>query len=158
MKEGLLELKKSSKARENSWLARFRSQNSPLRNRHFVAKLFRSPKKSLWNRHYAAKSFHSPMPPSAKIFAAAKPLLGTRVPFAASYPHFVVVKWLWNPQFSQPKPHLVGCFAATKHPFGTRVPFRNTVPSFRSSEIGCENAPSLWKWPSVAKSTLLCEN
>ena len=105
MKEGLLELKRSSKARENSWPARFRSQrrllwkwhftaklfcseNSPLRNRHLAVKSFCSPKKPLRKRHYAAKSFCTPMPPLVKIFTAAKPPLGTRVPFRSTVTPF----------------------------------------------------------------------
>ena len=53
-----------------------------------AAKSFRSPKKLLRKRHCAAKSFRSPMPPSAKIFAIAKPPLGTRVPFRNTVPPF----------------------------------------------------------------------
>ena len=179
MKEGLLELKRSSKARENSWPARFRSQrwparfrsqrwplrkwplavklfrsqNSPLRNRHFAAKLFRSPKKPLRKRHCAAQSFRSLMPPSAKIFAATKPPLGTRVPFRSlllSFRSCEISKAL-KFQFSPPKPHFAGCFAATKHPFGTRVPFRSTVALFRNCEMGCEKGPPLRNPPSSAK-------
>ncbi|RVW13020.1 Pol polyprotein [Vitis vinifera] len=110
MKEGLLELKRSSKAKkimacEISWPTRFRSQrrplrkwpldaklfrsqNSLLRNRHFGAKLFRSPKKPLRKCHFAAKSFRSLIAPSVKIFAVAKPPLGTRVPFRSLLPSF----------------------------------------------------------------------
>ena len=76
-----LGIKRSSKAWKFSGLRNFVAKNSPLRNRHFIAKLFRSPKKSLRKRHFAAKWFHSPMPPFVKIFAAAKHPFGTWVPF-----------------------------------------------------------------------------
>ncbi|KAL6332921.1 hypothetical protein AAG906_019926 [Vitis piasezkii] len=45
-------------------------------------------KPSLRNRHFAAKSFRSLMPSSAKIFAAAKPALGTRVPLRSTVTSF----------------------------------------------------------------------
>ena len=158
MKEGLLELKRSSKARENSWPARFRSQrrplrkwplavklfrsqNSPLRNRHFAAKLFCSPKKPLRKHHFAVKSFCSPMPPFAKFFAAAK--------------------WLRNPQ-------------SVKTPiFAAKAPFRRVfrsceTPLWHTSAIsqytplisqlqnGLRNG--IRKWPSTTKLAFLCEN
>nr|CAN75108.1 hypothetical protein VITISV_010026 [Vitis vinifera] len=69
------------KREESKGKKKGKTKNSPLRKRHFAAKLFRSLKKSLRKRHFAMKCFRSPMPPSAKIFVAAKPPLGTRVPF-----------------------------------------------------------------------------
>ena len=47
----------------------------------------------LRNSPLAAKCFLNLIAPSAKIFAAAKPPLGTRVPFRSPPLHFAVAKW-----------------------------------------------------------------
>ncbi|RVW11719.1 hypothetical protein CK203_110099 [Vitis vinifera] len=66
-----------------------------------------------------------PMPPSAKIFAAAKPPLGTRVPFRSLIPSFRSYEMAAkspkrkNSHFSQPKPHSAKSFATAKPLFGT---------------------------------------
>ena len=69
-------------------------------------------------------------------FAAAKPLFGTRVPFAAQFPHFEAAIWLRN--------HL---WAAK---------------SLLSYEMECENSPPLRNPPPAAKmlqaSKMVCEH
>ena len=155
MKKGLLELKRSSKARENSWPTRFHSQrrplrkwplaakqNSPLWNRHFAAKLFRSPKKPLWKCHFVAKSFRSPMPPSVKIFAAAKPPLGTWVPCCSLLPSFRSCKMVAkSPKHETPLWHTS---AISQH-------------TLLISQLWNGLRNRLRKWPSATKMPLRCE-
>ena len=125
-----LGIKRSSKAWKFSGLRNFVAKNSPLRNRHFAAKLFHNPKKSLRKRHFAVKWFRSPMPPSAKIFAAAKPPLGTQVPFRNLIPSFR------------------SCEMAAKSPkrknshFATKAPF---CREFCNCETALWHTSAIWK-------------
>ena len=172
MKKGLLELKRSSKARENSWPARFhsqrrplrkwplatklfRSQNSPLRNHHFASKLFRSPKKPLRKCHFVSKSFRSPMPPSVKIFAAAKPPLGTWVPFCSLLPSFRSCKMVAkSPKHETPLWHTSAISQHTLLISQLRNRLRNGLrkwPSAAKMALRYENAPSLWNRPFSTK-------
>ena len=168
MKKGLLELKRSSKARENSWPARFHSQrrplwkwplvtkqNSPLWNRHFAAKLFRRPKKPLRKCHFVVKSFRSPMPPSTKVFAAAKPPLGTWVLFCSLLPSFCSCEMaVKSPKRETPLWHTSAISQHTLLISQLRNRLRNGLrkwPSAAKMALRYENAPSLWNRPSSTK-------
>ena len=103
--------------------------------------------------------FAAPCTPSAKIFAAAKLFAAAKHPFGTRLPfRSYEILYTQKHQFSQPHPYFVGGFAAAKPPLSTRVPFRSPPPSFRSCEMGCENAHPLRNPPLTAKSTICCEN
>ena len=110
-------------------------------------------------RNYFAASY----PPSTKIFAAANPPFGTRVPFCSPKPHFATAKPSAKPSKALkssillPKPHFTAVKTPAKPLFGTRVPLRSPTPSSATKggvkvAFGYENRPSLRNDPS------LCEN
>ena len=74
----------------------------------------------LRNRNFAAKPVRSPITLSAKIFAAAKPILAHECHFAAQEPSFR------------------SCESGCESTFGTRVPFRSTVTLISQLRNGCE--------------------
>ena len=90
-----LEIKRSLKARRNLWLQNFVAKRGLLRKSHSAAKKFRSPQVPLRKSHFlllksisAAKPFRGRLALAAKIFAVAKALLGTQVPFRSQVPPF----------------------------------------------------------------------
>ncbi|RVW64528.1 hypothetical protein CK203_040363 [Vitis vinifera] len=86
----------------------------------------------LRNRNFAAKPVRNPIALSAKIFAAAKPILAHECHFAAQEPPFRSCESGCEPPKHEIL-HFAGkapfgrVFAAAKPNFGTRVPFRSTV-------------------------------
>ncbi|RVW25155.1 hypothetical protein CK203_115678 [Vitis vinifera] len=97
----------------------------------------------LRNRHFVAKPFRNTVEVSAKIFAAAKPILAHECHFAAQEPHFAVAKAAANHQsmkssISQPKLHSVEDFAAAKPILAHECHFAVQEHLFRSCETHCE--------------------
>ena len=101
----------------------------------------------------------------AKIFAAAKHLLSTHVPFCifksqfrSCEPTCEILKAKFHKFISQ----LANIFAAAKHLLGTRVPFHNFKNQFHSYESSCESSceiiTKLRNHLQVAKSPSTCEN
>ena len=111
-----------------------------LRKGPFAAKWFRSPIVIL------CENFHSCETTPWHTSAISQPL-----PSFRSYEMLCEIPKALRIPFSQPWPHFAVGFAAAKPPLGTRV-------SFRSCEMGCENAPPLRNWPPAAKTPLCCEN
>ncbi|RVW24051.1 hypothetical protein CK203_091308 [Vitis vinifera] len=94
----------------------------------------------LRNQHFVAKPFRNPIALSAKIFAAAKPILAHECHFAAQEhlfrsceTHCEVVK----PDFA-PKVPFRRVFHNCEGDFGTRVPFHSTVTLISQLRNGCE--------------------
>ena len=94
----------------------------------------------LRNRHFVAKPFRNTVEVSAKIFAAAKPILAHECHFAVQEHlfrscemHCEVVK----PDFA-PKVPFRRVFRNCEAGFGTRVPFRSTVTLISQLRNGCE--------------------
>ena len=86
----------------------------------------------LRNRNFAAKPVRSPITLSAKIFAAAKPILAHECHFAAQEPSFRSCESGCEPPKHEIL-HFAGkapfgrVFGSCEADFGTRVPFRSTV-------------------------------
>ena len=94
----------------------------------------------LRNRHFVAKPFRNTVEVSAKIFAAAKPILAHECHFAAQEhlfrsceTHCEVLK----PDFA-PKVPFCKVFRNCEVGFGTRVPFCSTVTLISQLRNGCE--------------------
>ena len=94
----------------------------------------------LRNRHFAAKPVRSLRSLSAKIFAAAKPLLAHECHFAAQEHLFRSCETHYEeekPDFATKVPFRKG-FLGCENTFGTRVPFRRTVTLISQLRNGCE--------------------
>ena len=121
-------------------------------------------KPSLRNRHFAAKSFRSLMPFSTKIFTAAKLALSTRVPLRStvtsfrSYEMATKSQSVKTPNFAAKAPFRMVFRSCETTLWHTSAISQHSDRIWHSCEIGCENGPLLRKSPSVAKSTLICEN
>ena len=142
---------KSVKTGEKQWSARFHSLKEASTKSALCCETISQPQQvrykiaiSLRNRYFVAKSFRSLRPLFAKIFAAAKHPLGTRVPLRSTVTLISQLRngcempKCKNSQFSQPKPHSAGSFVTAKPPFGTRVPFQSLVHSFRNCEMAAK--------------------
>ena len=152
--------KRSSKLWNFSGLRNFAAQNRPLRKRPSAAKSFRSPYMASAKSRFGCENgpplrnkFRSPTPPSAKIFAAVKTPLGTRVPFRNTGTPFRSCKMAAK----SPK-HQIFNFRSDNLISQGVSQLRSTVTQFRNCEMGCEKGPPLRKCPFVAKSALLYEN
>ncbi|RVX20999.1 hypothetical protein CK203_002543 [Vitis vinifera] len=97
----------------------------------------------LRNRNFAAKPVRNPIALSAKIFAAAKPILAHECHFAAQEPPFRSCESGCEPSKHEIL-HFAGkapfgrVFGSCEPDFGTRVPFRSTEHPFLSCETHCE--------------------
>ena len=94
----------------------------------------------LRNRHFVAKPFRNTVEVSAKIFAAAKPILAHECHFAAQEHLFRSCEThceVKKADFATKVPFRKG-FRGCESTFGTRVPFRSTVTLISQLRNGCE--------------------
>ncbi|RVX03645.1 hypothetical protein CK203_022954 [Vitis vinifera] len=94
----------------------------------------------LRNRHFVAKPFRNTIEVSAKIFAAAKPILAHECHFAAQEHLFRSCEThceVKKADFATKVPFRKG-FHGCESTFGTRVPFRSTVTLISQLRNGCE--------------------
>nr|CAN82648.1 hypothetical protein VITISV_005197 [Vitis vinifera] len=105
-------------------------------------KIIQTKSQPLRNRHFVAKPFHNTVEVSAKIFAAAKPILAHECHFAAQEHLFRSCEThceVKKADFATKVPFRKG-FRGCESTFGTRVPFRSTVTLISQLRNGCEES------------------
>ena len=84
LKEGIWESRGAQKQGKSMVCEILQPKKGPCENGPWLRNNFVAPKHPLWKSPPTAKWFRSLLSPCAKIFAAAKPPLGTRVPFRSA--------------------------------------------------------------------------
>ncbi|KAL6313410.1 hypothetical protein AAG906_001124 [Vitis piasezkii] len=164
--KGSLWSEKSAKTGQKQGSTRFRSLRESSAKLALRCETVSQPKRSrcginvsLRKRPSFAKSFRNSIDSSAKIFAAAKPILAHECHFAAQEPPFrsetaAKLQSMKIPNFAVKAPFR-RVFRSCETNFGTRVPFRNIGPHFAiakwvKNSFSCENP--------CCEIGLLCEN
>ena len=159
--------KRSSKLWNFSGLRNFAAQNRPLWKWPSAAKSFRSPYMASAKSRFACENgpslrnkFCSPTPTSAKIFAATKTPLGTRVPFRSTGTPFrnceMAAKWLRNPQ--SVKSPIFATIAQFRRVFRScETPFWHTSAISQHNNSISQLRNVLRKGPPSAKMPFCCE-